>query len=246
MSDRELVERRSDDELRRLKKHVSQIREDPKVAALAAAHDSAASRFTLEAFQNGVVVAGHACRLTIGTLALLRATSSRCLGFGKDESALTDHDIEQAVFLMAEDARNVAVSVADDAAELRKSVRKFGRALNTPLAAVELLEMLRRNGVALRPGNTASAAPGEDESVFHAPDDAWSDDVDLLAHEYGWRDDYILWEIPLVRVARLRESIVARRTGKSRTSSRDASGIAFLQAVEEASEKLLEEQGGTE
>jgi len=245
-SDKYLVERRSADELRFLKDHVAKLRSDPKIAALADAHDQAEPRFTLEAFQSGVLISGYACRLTIGTLALLRATASRCLGYGEDTSPLTDRDIVQAVFLMADEKRNEAVSVADDGAELAVSVRRFGRSLNVALAAYELLEFLRRTGAALRE-NVVVVADGDEEeeeilNVFHAPDDSWSDDLDLLAHEYHWRDDRILWEIPLVLVARQRESIAARRSGQPRTASRADTGIRLLEALKEKGDELMREE----
>lgn len=230
-NDSDLLERRSADELRFLKDHVEKIRSDPKVAALASAHEDAAPRFTLEALQSGVLISGYPCRLTTGSLALLRSCRSRCLGFGKDESDLTDYDIALAVFLMAEETRNEAVSVADNAKELRDAVKRFSRTLHIELAAVELLEYLRRVGRALWEPGGSDAAESE---VFGAPDDGWSDDVDLLAHEYGWSDEYILWELPVVRIAKLKTSIVARREGKPRQPSRAETGIALLKAIEDA------------
>jgi len=231
-SDNDLREKRSPEELRYLRDHVAALRGDPEVQAAFDAYDREEPTFTLEAFQNGVLIDGAPCRLTVGTLALLRATRSRCLGYGEDAGPIRIEDITLAMFLLCDDTRNVAVSVADDPDELAAALAKYGRTINVKRCAVELFEFLRRSGAALRTDDT------QEENVFRAADDSWADDVDLLAHEYGWSDEYILWEIPLVRISRLKESIVARRKGEPRRSRRDKGGIALLDAIEKKGQEL--------
>lgn len=251
MSERDLVKARPADELRLIKDRVKAIRETDEVSAAAASLAAAGSTFTLEAFRSGVFVDTFSCRMTIGTLALLRGVSSRCIGYGKNTGPLTDYDIALAVFVMSDENRGLAVSHCDDEDELKAAVKKIRRRLNINRAAVDLMELLRRVDIAMNPGAPPADDNPEEEdkdalevaeldNVWRAPDDAWADDVDLLAHEYGWRDDYILWEVPLCRVIRLKESLRARRSGKPRTTRTGRSTGRLLAAIEKADKDIVE------
>ena len=248
MSDRDLLTNCSPAETRYLKEHVKNIRSNPKVSALAAQHDNYVPSFTVGAFQSGVVVDGYPCRLTTGTLALLRATGSRLLGFGKDRGPLSAYDIALGVFLLADDARNIAVSCVDDADELAREVKRFAKRLNPRIAAVQIIEYITRTGEALKTYKANTEEPenqsAPSESLWDAPDDDWADDVDLLAHEYGWRDDYIIWEVPIIRIVKLKESISARRSGNPRRPRKDKETIELLEAVIEAGDKIKEVENG--
>jgi len=235
--------KRTPQELRFLKKHIEDLKAVPSVQAALEIHDSEAPQFTLEALQQGVLIDGEPCRLTIGTVALLRATRCRCLGFDLDDGGLNSFDIAHGVFLIADSARNIAVSVADDPDELAAAVKKFAKRLDPNVAALQLTEFLKRSSDALRtnavPADFEATAESEQDTLFHAADDAWVDDLDLIAHEYHWADTYILWQLPIIRVAKLKESIMARRTGQPRKSTRDKTGIAYLKEIEKQGGILL-------
>jgi len=230
-----LVERRSPEELKFLKKHIAELRNDPEVKAAVEKHETAAPIFTVEAFYKGVVIQGYACRLTRGTLSLLRAVESRMIGYRPGEGRLTDYDIALALFLLCDDRRNEAVSLISYPDDLQKRVRKFSRSLNINVAAVELYSFLDAQSDALAGRGTGSGlAP---------PDDGWSDDVDLFAHEYGWSFDFVLWELPIVTGDRLKDSIEARRKGERRVGRRAESGIALLKTLETRGQELLKGAG---
>lgn len=238
-SDADLVERRSPKELRYLKDHVSKIRSDPRVVAATEVYENTAPIFTLEAFRTGILIDGIPCRMTIGTLALLRGTACRCLGYGERTDPLSDYDVAHGVFLLSDDDRNQAVSVSDDPDEFKKAVKKFGKRINLKLASVQLYEFLSRISMALGydpDDKTEAPAP----NIFQLADDAWADDVDLLASEHNETYYDLLWEIPLILVVRLKESIHARRTNRRRTSRREKSSIELLQKIEEVGKELKE------
>ena len=239
--EKDLTKRLPPDELRYLKKHVAALREDPEIAALFAEHDNATPVFTLEAFRNIVLIDTYACRMTLGTLAMLRAASSRCLGYGDSKAPITDYDVALAVFLMADECRNAAVTVLDDADALVTRVRKLQRRIDCDIAAAHILIFFERLDVAKR-GN-APKIEGPTPVLFHAPDDAWADDLDLICHEYHWSDEYVLWELPLSRLVKLKQSMTARRNGKSRTASRDESGIRLLDALAKKGNELKKATG---
>ena len=241
-SDQDLIKRRSADEYRYLREHVAALRSDPEIIEATKEVENATPEFTADAFQSGVFIDGFPCRLTIGTLSLLRAAESRMIGYGDKTSPASDYDIALAVFLLSDETRNLAVSVIADEDELDSAVNHFAARLNIKAAAGDLFEFLRRAshayesvGLGVDPETGESAA-----SVWNAPDDAWSDDVDLIAHEYGWMDNYILWELPLIRFSRLRDSIAARRSGKPRSGIRADSSLKLLQMIEEKGNALKE------
>ena len=134
MSDRDLLEKRTPEEIREIKRRVAAIRQDPEVRARLDDYAEKPSKFTLEAIQNGVMIDGLPCRLTTGTLALLRVAESRCIGYGDSTAPLSDYDVALAVFLLADTTRNMAVSVVDDGYELQRAVKKFQRGLKIQTA----------------------------------------------------------------------------------------------------------------
>lgn len=235
MSERDLLAPRDPDAVRKLREDVAKVRADPEVAAAFHEHDYGVPRLTVEALRAGVVIDGYPCRLTVGTFALLRSTGARILGLGQDEGPLTGRDIAHAVFLLTDDCRNEAISVADDDDLLQEAIDRFAGRLDVRKATPQVLALIRRAHEAIHgePIDTEDEAePIEDVEPCHLPEDSWADDVDLVCHEYGWTDDYALWTLPLARLAILRESINARRSGKPRTARRAASGIRLLQLIE--------------
>ena len=248
MSDRDLLQKRSAEEKKYLRDHMAAIRSDPDVIAAGRAYNTEPARFTPEALQSGVIIDGFACRLTPGTLALLRSAQARCLGYEPEKGGLRKYDVWLGVFLMADECRNEAISVIGDDDELRAAVRKFGRKVNAKTAGGQLFEFFTRQGRALGyvmppqsgEGDKGKAEPAGD--AWRAPDDAWVDDLDLVAKEYGWNDNYILWEVPVVRISRLKDAIRARRAGKPRTNCGDQRSIQYLQAIERAGERLKKKE----
>lgn len=242
--DRQLIQQRPAEELRRLKAHVAAVREHPEVVAASEALDNAKPVFTLEAFRDGVKIDGIPCRMTIGTRAMLRFSEARCIGFGDDESPLSDMDIAHGVFLMADDMRDKAVSVVDDPEKLEIAVRKFMRGINIDRAALQMYEFLMRVGDAIgeKKPMGPDGKPVDTPSVWSAPDDPWSDEVDAWMFQYHVSRQQILWEIPLAFVVKVDEAMKARLTGKRRYPSHDALSIAMLDTFNRISQKLQEEE----
>lgn len=251
MSDRDLLQDRSRDEKRFLREHFAAINADPAVIAAKEAHELTEARFTTEAFRSGVNISGYDCRMTIGTLALMRFAKCRMLGYGDDTGPITDHDTATAVFLMADEMRPEALQRVDDKDELTEAVDKFRKKLDCDRAYIEVCEWFRRISNAasadkkptiITDGEDCTQEPTPDRFTWMAPDDSWADDVALFCKECpAMRDDYVLWELPLVRSIILKDAIRARISGKRRTAKRDESAIAILQATEAAGRRHMAE-----
>lgn len=262
MARRDIPELRPASEVKYLHEHVAEIRDDPEVADAFALHNASRPDFTVESFQDAVLIDKFPCRLTIGTLALLRCAQARVLGYGDTGPGeyATPYDIALGVFLMSDDHRSHACSVVDDVDELKEAVQKFSKRLRFNAASPQLCEFLRRHGEAINPpdldvqdADDVAIITGDDrvpaddiEDHWKAPDNQWVDDVDLFAYEYKWRFHFILWVLPLACVTKLREAITARRTGKPRRPSQNVTGIALLQTIERRSDEIRETQGLTD
>lgn len=229
---RHLLARRDPEALRKLKDDVAAVREDPEVAAAFHEHDYGAPGLTVPALRAGVHIDSFPCRLTVGTYALLRSSEARILGLGDDKSPLRPYDVALGVFLLCDDRRNEALSVVGDLELLERSVTRFSHSLNMNKASDQLLEFLRRASDAMFPEEEREQGPVDDLEPFHAPEDSWADDVDLFGHEYSWSAEYVLWELPLVRAAILKDSIAARKKGHARQPRRASTAIKLLQLIE--------------
>ncbi len=262
MGARDIPELRPVAEVKYLHEHVAEIRDDPEVAAAFALHNASRPDFTVESFHEAVLIDKFPCRLTIGTLALLRCAQARVLGYGDTGAGdyATHYDIALGVFLMSDDHRSQACSVVDDPDELKEVVQKFSKRLRFNMASPEICEFLRRHGEAINPPDIVvedaddvaiitaddQVPAGDTEDHWKAPDNQWVDDVDLFAYEYKWPLHFILWVLPLACVAKLREAITARRTGKPRRPSQNVTGIRLLQTIERRSEEIRQAEGLTD
>lgn len=226
-----------------LREHIAVLNADSVVQSAREQAGSKSSFFTIEAFWNGVEIDGFACRITVGTMALLRVAKSRCLGYGDSLADLSPFDIALAVFLISDENRNEAVSLANKKDELSKAVKRFQKRINVPKASDQLIEYLSRISDAFKSpdefdeeGNVIEVDVKQE--TFEDIDDSWSTDVDTLAHEYGWSDKYILWELPIIRVVRLKEAIVARLSPKKRVRKYNTGAIDILKALEKRSKEI--------
>jgi len=237
------VQNKSKKERQYLQKHIAVLNADSAVKSAREKAKNTDSFLTLEAFWNGVKIDGYACRVTVGTMALLRVSKSRCLGYGDSEEPLSAFDIAEAVFLISDDKRNIAVSVANKKDLLEKAVKSFAKELDAQTASEQLIEYLARISDALKAPDEFNADGSVvqcdvQHDTFDDIDDSWSYDVDILAHEYGWSDEYILWELPLIRAVKLKEAIATRRSSNKKTRKRDTSAIDVLKALEKRSKEL--------
>lgn len=168
----------------------------------------------LGCLRDGVILGGYSCRLTIGKMALLGAADSKIFrrkgDKGADEPIEID-DIFEAVLLLSDELLDEMIWIADKPALLKKRVVKFRKRFGIRSAArlCATFTAWLSEQAALLPD------PSDDKDDTSAPRPEWYlEVVDLLANQYKWREQFILWDLSLIRAARYQECIVCRVTGR--------------------------------
>jgi len=191
------------------------------------------TRPLLSCFRDGRIIEGHLCRFTIGTMMLMQVSGNVIFGGSEDEE-ITNADILEALYLCCDENIDDAVWIADDPKLLKKAVKRFSRRLGyagRKYAVEDFAEWLQE---------TEAVMPQRSGNEDGAPIDAdwWVDAVDIMASEYGWPEEFIIWRLPFVRAIRYQDSMLARKTGERRVS--DISD-GTMKALDEA--KKLREKG---
>ncbi len=179
--------------------------------------------------RDGALIDGLVCRLTIGVMALLEAAQCKILS---GDSELSEYDVALALWLSMDCNRDDAVRIANDTQELERRIEDFAAGYSRKKFSAVLDEF---NDwfcatFALLP------SPSKTEGEPKPRPDWWKDAVDIIAHQYGWTEYFILWELPLVRVIGYQETIVARETGQRVAAEIDDRVIEALDLLEKGKE----------
>ncbi|HUU96283.1 MAG TPA: hypothetical protein VM487_11130 [Phycisphaerae bacterium] len=191
----------------------------------------------VEALRDGVVLAGIPCRLTLGAIVLLQASDCALLGGNgpADERAAL-----AVLYATSDDTRAEAGATVDDPAAWAAGIDRMARAMSRAglvRVAAAVCEWWERIGA------TIGSMEGGDGPTRRRRPRWWADVVDTLAHEYGWADAYILWELPYVRALAYCESISARRTGKPVASGGGKGTREALDRIERELAAIREHDG---
>jgi hypothetical protein len=168
-------------------------------------------RCALESFRDGRLIDGLACRMTMGRLALMGVAN--CKIFSSDDDVeLTEDDVIEAWWFTIEDNIDMAVMLADQPELLAKEIAKLkkGRTKNKMSAIVDDVQAWLTDIA-----ETMPQGKGGDEGGCVMRADWWADALDVIASQYHWSEEFILWYLPLVRAIKYQERICARTNGEA-------------------------------
>lgn len=175
------------------------------------------------------VIEGYVCRFTIGTLTLLQAANNRVFNGGDVDP--DELDILEAFYLCCDEHIDDSVWIARDPDELSKAVKKFAKGLGRSGRKIAV------NDYILWLNDTNEAMPqGDGSEGGSVPTDWWVDAVDVLASEYNWSEEYIIWQLPIIRSLRYQEALCARRSGERRAADISDETVKALELLEEKKE----------
>ena len=170
----------------------------------------AGARPLVVCFRDGKEIAGHWCRLTIGTMAMLDASGNSI--FSDSGKEPTVRDCLEAIYICSERNQNDLVWIVDDPKKLAKAVDRFSGGFfrrGSYKAANQFQEWLSEMYATMQ-------APESGGHIKQAQ--WWADLVDVFASEYHWDEEYILWRLPIVRAYQYQVSIAGRRSGEGRVN----------------------------
>lgn len=216
---------------------LSALQSSPEVRAALGAISSADP--CVSALRDGCVIEGHICRFTIGTMILLQSAGNRIFDgdFQDEDEDARSYDVLEAIFLCADESIDDAVWLIQDERKLGKAVKRFARklgyagrkyAISTFTQWIADIEQTMPQG----------CDDGEESSK--GASDWWVDAIDIIASEYHWPEDFIIWQLPITRAIRYQEAIVARKSGERRATDISDDAINALEILEK---KKADENG---
>jgi hypothetical protein len=187
---------------------------------------------SLSPMRDGVVIEGLVCRLTIGTLALLQSAQNEIF-FSEEEridEPLSDYAIFECLWMCDEANLDMAVNIAAEKEVLKKEVNKlmggYGRRGRAKIHAI-VSQWIRSQIDTVEQMGT-----GEGDDVTLSAD-WWVDSVDIIASNYGWSEEFILWRMPLVRAMKYQEAIALRLNSEQRSSDINDNALEALKLFDE-------------
>jgi len=189
----------------------------------------------LAPLRDGAIIGGNVCRLTVGTLCLLQVAQNEIF-FANDinkEHPVEEYEFFEALWLCSEDNVDTAVWITDDPERLEAEVKSFMRGFRKKARARICAEFSSWVEEQVRALEQASKEGDEDTQL---PSDWWVDSVDVLAFQYHWPEDYIMWKLPLVRALKYQEAINDRLEGKERSTDISPEAIDALKLLEKEKE----------
>ena len=151
------------------------------------------------------IVGGEVCRLTMGGIVLCEAAGNPIFS---ENGADDEMSVVEAFWLLQDRNLDDAVWLVEDKKALRRRVAKY--ALGFSNRAIS--DIIGSFSSWLN--DVADSLPRGEGGGGVRRADWYIDAIDQLAHEYGWTDEFIMWQLSWVRNVRLRESIVSRRNNK--------------------------------
>jgi len=197
-------------------------------AALECVHGVAPSLYPM---RDGVLIDGFTCRLTIGTLVLLQIAQNEIFfsDEGQIDDPLSDYAIFECLWLCCEDNLDMAVNIAGDKERLEKQVKK----LMGGYFAKERQRIHREISAWIRTQVTTVEQMGSDEGDDSTLlSDWWVDAVDILASNYSWSEEFILWRLPLIRAMKYQEAIALRINDEQRSTDIKDETVEALELLE--------------
>ena len=173
--------------------------------------------------RDGVEIAGQSCRLTTGSLVLMQVCENKIFNSDGPQD-VTIADVIEALYFLIADNINDAVWVAEDDKARAKAVKKLMKRCKPEQVAVDVYAWLSEVGQLMPQGREQSGGGFADW---------WTQLVDLIAHEYGWEEYYILWELPFVRAMKYCDAIIARRGGDPLSNEIEGPMAEALDKIEE-------------
>lgn len=192
----------------------------------------------LECFRDGAFIGGHVCCLTLGNYMLCKIAEIRLFRTDDPQKPVTPIDCLEVLFYISDDTRDQAVQVADDPEARGKAVARFAKSFGKEYGRSVAQELHGYLSSVFLEFNQIVPVP-EQQTVTHkpAPRNLWARYVDLIAHQYHWREGFILWELPFVRLLAYHAAILERidPEGEHQQQMDDISDdiIASLDALEE-------------
>lgn len=183
-----------------------------------------------ELLRDGRDIAGEWCRLSMGGIVLCEAAGNPIFtpNTGKDPTSV---DVLEAYWLWQDRNLDEAVWLVQDPPALRRTIGKYAAGLSW-----KNMEQINA-AIASWLGEILKALPNVPDSGDLGDDrrgDWYIEIVDVLAHEYRWGDEFIMWRLPWVRNVRLCEAACARRSGKPIVEDRSEELDALMQTLLEA------------
>lgn len=171
---------------------------------------------------DGVVVCGHAISLTMGGLAVLQHVRNPFVC--RSERKADVLAACEVLFVCAEDTMDIAVSTAADKELFAAQATKFARGYSRK----KQREIMQSIGNYMQAVNEClpELKTGDDYNR-HDPR-WWTALVDMLASEYKWPEEYIVWGLPYVRVIEYRDRIIERVTRRPRIYGNDNAAECVL------------------
>ena len=173
--------------------------------------------------RDGILISDEWCRLTVGTLVLLQSCDNKIFTADRAEDVTIEDVIEAFYFLMAKNIDD-AVWMSEDDYARAKAVKKLMKRCKPEQVAVDVYAWLSEVGQLMPQGREQSGGGFADW---------WTQLVDLIAHEYGWEEYYILWELPFVRAMKYCDAIIARRGGDPLSNEIEGPMAEALDKIEE-------------
>jgi len=167
-------------------------------------------RAHMEIIRDGRIIAGESCRLTLGTIVLCETALNPL--FVDGYTCATILDVLEAFWLCQDRNLDDAVYLVDNQDELRRVIIKYANnftqkdLLEITIDFSQWMENIK--------SSFPISPPCDDGAVIDSRRSDWYiDNIDQIASEYGWKPEFIMWELPWTRNVRLRESITARLKG---------------------------------
>lgn len=174
---------------------------------------SSAPSINLELIKDGRLICGEPCRLTMGILVLSELIGNPIFNNSGDQ--IPDMmDIMELLWLCRDNNINKAVNLVENPDELRRHVAKFSSGFSDKEIETIADEMSTWIGDIIKCIPTVQNDNQTNTQTIDKQMDWYIDTLDMVASEYGWDYNYIMWTLPWARVIRLCKSIVARKTGK--------------------------------
>lgn len=184
-------------------------------------------RCALESFRDGRIIDGYNCRLTIGRLALMGIAECKIFSCATDVE-LSGDDVLAAWWFTIEDNIDNAVNVADDSERLQKEVERIKRG-RTEARLNSIIDEVQ--GWLVDVSDAMPQTSEDGEQVIRV--DWWADALDMLASQYHWSEEFILWYLPLVRAIKYQERICARSKGESVSDDISEDIVSALEELKE-------------
>jgi hypothetical protein len=176
---------------------------------------------------------------------LLKIGGARLLSSDHAYRPPTTEDCLETLFYLVDDNLDKAVQVADDPGLREVAIRRFAKMFSDHdrLRVAQELHGFLLEIFAEFPKEAVEAKEKKPHPDKPVPRDVWVTAVDIIAHQYHWREGFILWELPLVRLMKYEAAILRRLDpdGESKTAQDEISEdiMSSLDVLEE----ILEEKG---